>query len=105
MSQEVADAFDRDVSRTIGLRVASVLALARKDRGDALAPGLLDRGQDPRLVVHMNVVLRWIALLDVIQRLFLVDIKQHKPLHALTQPAHPIFSRWKSTTTVESSTL
>src|SRR5439155_1202156 len=83
MSQEVADAFDRDVSRTIGLRVASVLALARKDRGDALAPGLLDRGQDPRLVVHKNVVLRWIALLDVIQRLFLVDINQHVAVHGL----------------------
>jgi len=72
MRQEVADAFDCQVRRTIGLRIVSVLTLTRKDRRHALAPGFLDRGQDPRFVVHEDVVLCRIALLDVIQRLFLV---------------------------------
>ena len=46
-----------EVGGPIGLRIASVLTLARKDRGDAVAPGFLDRGQDSRFVVHQDVVL------------------------------------------------
>src|SRR5215471_15810137 len=68
MTQEVADPVDRQIRRTIRLRVASVLTLPGKDRRDALTPGFLDRGQDPRLVVHQDVVLRRVAPLDVTQR-------------------------------------
>src|SRR5438128_12691484 len=83
MSQEVADALDRQVGRRKSLGIASVLTLAGEDRGDALAPGFLDRSQDPWLVVDENVVLRRIASLDVIQRLFLVDVDQHVAVHGL----------------------
>src|SRR5882724_9552808 len=83
MSQEVTDALDRQVGRTVRLRIARVLTLAGKDRGDAVAPAVLDRGQDPRLVVHQDVVLRRIASLDVVQRRFLVDIDQHVAVHGL----------------------
>src|SRR5438128_1628187 len=83
MSQKVADAFDRQVGRTIGLRIASVLTLARKDRRDALAPRFLDCGQDSRFVVYQYIVLRRIAARDVIQLFFLVDVDQHVALHGL----------------------
>jgi hypothetical protein len=83
MTQEVADTFDGQVSRTIGLRFASVLTPAAKDRGHAITTGFLERGQDPRLVVHDDVVLRRLAPLDIIQRLFRVDVDQHVPIHRL----------------------
>jgi len=51
MRQQVGDAFNRHVSWTVGVRVERVLTLAGKNRGDAVAPGLLDRGQDSRFVV------------------------------------------------------
>src|SRR5262249_8345164 len=83
MTQEVADPVDRQIRRTIRLRVASVLTLPGKDRGDALTPSFLDGGQDRWLVVYQAVVLRRVAALDVLQRLLLVDVDQDVAIHRL----------------------
>ena len=55
-------------------RVVRVVALPRKYRGDARRPDLLHRGQDAQLVVDQHVVVGRVALLDVVQLLFLVDV-------------------------------
>ena len=70
MGHEIADLFDGQISRAIGVRIARVLPLAGEDRGDAVAPRFLHDREDPRFVVHEDVVLRRIAPLDVVQCLF-----------------------------------
>src|SRR5213596_2976010 len=54
-----------------------ILALPGKYRGHTRPPGLLNRGQDTQLVVHQDVVFRWVKPLDVIQRLFFVNVDKH----------------------------
>src|SRR4030095_7306633 len=86
MGHEIADTLDRQIGRTIAVGITRVLPLAWEDRGDPVTPDILDRVQDPRLVVHENVMARGIALLDIIQRLLLVDVDQHVALHRLGDP-------------------
>ena len=69
MSHQIADPLDRQIGRAIGLRIPGVLSLARKNRRDVVAPRVLDGSEDPRLVVHEDVVLGRITSLDVIERL------------------------------------
>jgi hypothetical protein len=52
-------------------------ALAGEHGRDAIAPGLLDGGQDPQLVVHEHVVLGGVVPGDVVQFLLLVDVDEH----------------------------
>src|SRR5258707_246801 len=44
------------------------MSLARKNRGQPLAPGLLHRGEDAQLVVHHDVVPRGITLLGEVEQ-------------------------------------
>jgi hypothetical protein len=60
-----------------------ILSLSRKNRGDATAPSVLDRGEDSRLVVHQDVVQCRIAGLDIVEREFLVDVDQHMRVDCL----------------------
>jgi hypothetical protein len=55
----------------------SILTLTRKDGGYSAAPDFLDRAQNARLVIHEHIVLGRVTPLDVIQRLFFVDIDEH----------------------------
>jgi hypothetical protein len=79
--EKVANALDRDIRRRISCddgRIVCELALARKHRGDAISPSpdSLHRGKDTKFVVNQHVVLRRIALLNIVQNLFLVDVDQ-----------------------------
>src|SRR5208283_2977041 len=56
--------------------IERIVALAREHRSYAFAPYPLDRSQDPNLIVHQNVVLRGVAVLDVVQFVLLVDVNQ-----------------------------
>src|SRR5919199_551431 len=52
--QDVADPFDGDVRGRVGGehgRVKRIVSLAREDRGDSLPPHVLDRTQNPQLVI------------------------------------------------------
>src|SRR5207247_4716818 len=59
------------------LSVMYILALPTKHRCYTTSPGLLNRGQDTQLVVHQDVMFRWVKPLDVIQRLFFVNVDKH----------------------------
>ena len=68
MVKKVADVLNSHVRRRVGgdyLRVVGELALPDEYRGHPVGPGVLDGGQDSQLVVHQNVVLRWVSALDV----------------------------------------
>src|SRR5437016_14197406 len=62
-----------------------VVALAREDGRQPIAPPLLDGGQYPNLVVHEHVVRRRMAALDVVELLLLVDVDEHAALDRLEQ--------------------
>src|SRR5262249_4631481 len=68
--QEISDALEHDVGGRISAHlggVVRVVTLPGEDRGDALAPGGLDGGAEPRLVVDEHVVIRRISPFDVLQ--------------------------------------
>src|SRR5262249_5563900 len=78
--EQVSDPVHRHVgckARDESVRVMRILSLSGKDRGDAGAPSLLDRGKDTRLVIHQDIVQRRIAGLDIIERKFLMDVDEH----------------------------
>ena len=62
-----------------------VVPLAGEDGGQALAPRLLDRGEDPHLVVDQHVVVGRVASLDVVELELLVDVDEHAPGRRLAQ--------------------
>src|SRR5262245_42028084 len=77
--EQAPDVIDGKVRRRIGgqrFRVVGIMSLTRKHCGDTSPPDLLDRGQDAKLVVDENVVLSRIALFDVVQFPFLVNVNQ-----------------------------
>jgi len=59
------------------LSVVCVLALTRQYRSHPIAPDLLDRRQDPRLVVDQDIMVRRIALFHILELLLLMDVDQH----------------------------
>src|SRR5918996_4196187 len=84
--KQVADALYRQVrGRTSGdgLRIVCILALTRKYRGYAVIPDFLDRVQNARLVIDDDIVLSRVAPLDVIQRLFFVNIDEHVAVYSV----------------------
>src|SRR5262245_10999366 len=89
VSDEVPDALQNDVGGRISAHfggVVRVVTLAGEDRGDAVGPGGLDGGAEPRLVVDEHVVVGGVAPLDVVQLALLVDIDEHVALDRLEQP-------------------
>ncbi len=78
---ERGDVFDRDVGLRVRRHVGRVrvVPLAGEDGGQALAPRLLDRGEDPDLVVDQHVVVGRVASLDVVELELLVDVDEHAP--------------------------
>ena len=58
-----------------------ILALPGKYRGYARPPGPLNRGQDAQLVIHQDIVLSRVTPLDIIQRLFFVNVDEHVAFH------------------------
>ena len=84
--EQVADALDRQVGRGMGgdrLRIVRVVALPREDRGDSAFPHALHGAQDAQLVVHQDIVVRGIPLLDVVELALLVDVDQDVPVDSL----------------------
>src|SRR5262245_5087124 len=82
---QIADPLHRQIRGRIsgdGLRVVSVLTLTRKYGRYTVTPDFLDGVQDARLVVHENIMLGRVTLLDVIQRLFLVNINEHVTVYS-----------------------
>jgi len=57
--------------------IIGVLTLARQYGRHAVAPDRLYRGQNTRFVVDEHVMAGRIALFDVLQFLFLMDVDQH----------------------------
>src|SRR4030095_782653 len=49
--------------------------------GHTVTPEFFDCGQYAQLVVHQDIVLSRVTPLDIIQRLFLVDVNQHVTLY------------------------
>src|SRR5213075_2068130 len=67
----------RDVRRWVlrdQLFIEGIMTLAREYRGDASTPILLYRRQKAYLVVHHDVMFRWISRFDVRQLRFLVHV-------------------------------
>src|SRR5437016_13977585 len=60
-----------------------VVALAREDGRQPIAPPLLDGGQDPNLVVHEHVVRRRMAARDAVELLLLVAVDEHAAVDRL----------------------
>ena len=86
--KQVADALHRQVrGRTCGNNfcVVGILTLTRKNGGHAVTQDFLDGGQYAWLIVHQDIVLSWVAPLDVIQRLFLVNIDQNVVVEGRTR--------------------
>ena len=71
------------------------MTLARKHRGDACAPRLLDRAQDAQFVIDDHVVRRRIAPLDGIEHPFLVQVDEHAPADRVPQPGALHLARLK----------
>src|SRR6266481_5245563 len=77
IGEKAADALDGEISsrqRGNDPGIVGVLTLKRQYRCDAVAPDCLYRGQNPRFVVDQNVMASRVALFDVLQLLFLVDV-------------------------------
>src|SRR6202023_2063636 len=74
--------------RTAGhnLRVPRVVALSQKNGGDALAPNLLDRVEDPQLIVDRYVPLCRINALNLGKLPLLMDIDQHAVFESRPEP-------------------
>src|SRR5437764_171818 len=73
--EQIADGSDGAVGRRIAgdvLRVEGVVALARKDGGEALAHDVLHRGEQALLVVDHHVAPRRIETLDLVEHLLFV---------------------------------
>ena len=88
------------------LRVVRVVALARKDGRDALAPGLLEGGQEPYLVVDEHVVRRRVAPLDVVELAAPCGCRSStRPLTASRRPERSTFRGWKTTSPSERMTV
>src|SRR5262249_25572270 len=86
---KVANALDRKIrSRKRGDdgRIVRVLALARQDCRDPVAPDLFDRRQNARFVVDQDIMTRRVAALDILELLFFVDVDQHIALDRLGDP-------------------
>jgi hypothetical protein len=67
------------------------MALPREDGGHAMAPGMLNGGQDAKLVVDKDVVIRRVAFFDVVQLQFLVNVNEHGTPKASYNPVRRIF--------------
>src|SRR4029077_11917248 len=65
--------------RALGDKVSvlGILALPRKYCGHTRVPGFLAGRQDVELVVHQDIVLSRVTSLDIIERLFFVNIDEH----------------------------
>jgi hypothetical protein len=61
------------------------VALARENGGQTCPPNLLHIGQDAKLVVHQDVVMGRIVLLDVVQFPLLVDVDEDAAFYRLEQ--------------------
>ncbi len=78
--KQIADSLDCQVGRRVsGIErgIMSKLALAREYGGDTVAPGFLNSAQDSQFVIHQYVMWRWVALFDIRQCIFLVDVNEN----------------------------
>ena len=61
------------------------MPLLWEHRRHTRAPRLLHRVENPHLVVNQHVMVRWIALLHVVEFLFLVDVDHHLSVDGFAQ--------------------
>jgi hypothetical protein len=88
-SEQVADALDAAVGGWVASgvgRVVGVVALARKDGHEALAPDRLHRREDALLVVDHHVAARRKVVGDDVEHAFLVDEDQDPVVDRGAQP-------------------
>src|SRR6188472_3502484 len=78
--QQIADTSDLDIRwRKAGedFGITGVVTLPNENSCYTRTPDFFHRGQDSQFVVHQNVMLSRIALLDIIELLLLVHVNQH----------------------------
>src|SRR5262249_47601090 len=90
----------RGWQRSNDIPIIGVLTLTRQYCRDTVAPDLLDRRQDPWLVVDQNIMARWITPLDVFKLFLLVDVDQHIAFHRLGNPGALDLARLKDDITI-----
>jgi hypothetical protein len=91
--EQIDDTLDGHISRRKGanhFRIVSVASLPGEHGRHVLPPELLDRRQDPQLVVNKDVMLGWEAPLDVIKGLVL---DQHSTIHRVGETGALYFVR------------
>src|SRR5215813_11687473 len=102
-AHKIADAFDGAIGSgkpANRLFIQRVMALPCEDGGHAPAPSLFDRGQNAKLVVNEDVMICRVALLDVVQLQFLVDVNEHAALECVVQSGVPYLSWLKDNISV-----
>src|SRR5436305_7166551 len=77
--RQISDAFDGHVRSGIlgnDLRVQGIVTLADEDSCDSGAPDCLYRREDAQLVVDEHIMFGGMALLDILEFIFFVNVNQ-----------------------------
>jgi len=80
--------------------IGRVVALAHEHRRHSIRPDMLDRRQQPQLVVDHDVVLRRVPPLHIREHVFLVDVNQDRAIDSAPDPGLRDLSRLKDGVTV-----
>lgn len=85
--------------------IDGVMPLARKNRRELRAPGLLHGREDPQLVIHHHVVPGGMATLDGLEHLLLVQIDEHPAFDRIPDPRTLYLARLNTTSPSERITV